>query len=142
MAKEITYNFLELRKEISESVKEHNKYGGWDGLIYNSTTVLAIVMTSLAALLPNLGVFYLKIISGIAAMLIAIDRALNWGARWIYHRQMRHEYLVILAKISFYENMPENFTDEEKKAHFMEIYTELYNTRRKEVSMPGVKAAL
>jgi len=53
---------------------------------------------------------------------------------------MRHEYLIILAKISFYENMPENFTNEEKKAHYMEIYTDLYNTRRKEVSMPGVKA--
>ncbi|MDR6194570.1 hypothetical protein [Siphonobacter sp. SORGH_AS_0500] len=71
-------------------------------------------MTSLAALLP-IDIFYLKIISGIAAMLVAIDRALNWGARWIYHRQMRHEYLIILAEISFYGNMPENFNKEEKK---------------------------
>ena len=138
MENEITYNFLELRKEINDSIAEHNKYGGWDGVIYNSTTILAIVMTSLAALLP-IDVFYLKIISGIAAMLIAVDRALNWGARWIYHRQMRHEYLIILAKISFYENMPKNFTEDEIKTYFMEIYTELYNTRRKEVSMPGVK---
>lgn len=114
MEKVIPYNFTELRKEINDSVAEHKKYGGWDGFIYNSTTILAIVMTSLAALLP-IDIFYLKIISGIAAMLIAIDRTLNWGARWIYHRQMRHEYLIILAKISFYENMPQNFTDEEKK---------------------------
>jgi len=80
MDKVITYNFTDLRKEINDSVLEHNKYGGWDGVIYNSTTILAIVMTSLAALLP-IDIFYLKIISGIAAMLIAIDRALNWGAR-------------------------------------------------------------
>lgn len=130
-------DFSKLRDEITISAGEHSKYGGWDGIVYNSTTIVTIIMTSLAALL-DVDVFYLKIISGIAAILIAIDRVLNWGARWVYHRQMRHEYLIILAKISFYENMPENFSDEEKKKYYEEIYTELYNIRRKEILMPGV----
>jgi hypothetical protein len=139
MEKEIKYNFSKLREEINVSVSEHNKFSGWDSTIYNATTILAIILTSAAALFPTADPYYLKIMSGIAAILIAIDRALNWGGRWIYNRQMRHEYLIILAKISFYENMPKNFTEEEIKMYYMEIYTELYNTRRKEVSMPGVK---
>lgn len=140
MKKENPGNFSDLKKEIKTSIDEHTKFAGWDGTIYNVTAVLAILLTSLAALLPSsIGTLYPKIISGIAAILITVDRALNWGGRWIYHRQMRHEYLNILAKISFYENMPKNFSEEEKKSHYLEIYTALYSTRQREDAMPGVK---
>lgn len=131
--------FATLRQQVLSSADEHNKYGSWDALLYNSATIIAIVLTSLAALLP-IEVKYLKIISGLSAILIVLDRTLSWGARWIYHRQMRQEYLIIEGKISFYENMPGTFTDEEKKKQYLEIYSELFNVRRKEVAIPGSKA--
>ncbi|MDQ1088427.1 hypothetical protein QE390_002973 [Siphonobacter sp. SORGH_AS 1065] len=32
MDKVITYDFTDLRKEINDSIVEHNKYGVWEGL--------------------------------------------------------------------------------------------------------------
>ena len=132
-------DFSNLKVNIKNSVDEHDKYGSWDGLVYNSTTILAVSLSSLAALLP-IQELYVKILAGISALLITVDKALNWGERWIYHRQMRHDYLIVLNKIDFYENLPSIFTDEERKVYFLEIYSDLYNIRRKEASMPGVKA--
>lgn len=131
------YDFKSLRADVSKSVDEHNSYGGWDGTLYNASTILSITLAALASLLP-IDSKYLKILSGMAAIIIAIDRSLNWGARWLYHRHMRHGYLNILAKITFFENLPSVFTDEERKIYFREIFTDLYTLRQKETEMPGV----
>lgn len=51
---------------------------------------------------------------------------------------MKHEYLIIKAKISFYENMPDGLMNEEIIEYYKDIYNHIYRVRLQEVKMPGV----
>jgi hypothetical protein len=134
----MAYNFEELRKQINDSVSEHNQNQSLDGFLYNSFVIAAILCSSIASLLVYSYPTWAKILSLATAAFIGIDRALNWGARWIYHRQMRHEYLLILARINLVENINEQFTEEERKKYFMMIFDDLFALRKKESLIPGV----
>lgn len=130
------YNFDTIKKQISDSINEHNRTQTLDAILYNGAVFLAITATSSAAMFANnLGLA--KILSGIGALLVALERALSWGGRWRYERQMRNNYLVIQAKINFFENLPSTFSDEEKKKIFQEVYSELYDLRKREGDKPG-----
>lgn len=134
----MVYNFSELRKQIEVSVSEHNSNQTLDGLLYNSSVIIAILCSSIASLLVESFPIWAKVLSLATAAIVAIDRALNWGARWIYHRQMRHEYLLILARIDLVENANAQFSDEERKKYFMLIFDDLFVLRKKESLIPGV----
>ena len=132
------YNLEDVKKQIDESVTEHLKHQTWDSILYNGSVVVAIIASSSATFLIDDCPFVAKILSAIAAIVIAIDRALNLGARWIFQRQMRHEYLSILARINLVENIGEGFTEEEKKKYFLLIFDDLFALRRRESMIPGV----
>lgn len=132
------YNFADLRRQVNESVSEHNRNQTLDGFLYNFFVIVAILCSSTASLLVSSCPTLAKILSLATAAFIGIDRALNWGARWIYHRQMRHEYLLILARIDLVENINDQFTDEERKKYFMMIFDDLFALRKKESLIPGV----
>ncbi|MDJ1473544.1 hypothetical protein [Xanthocytophaga flava] len=134
-------NFDSLKEQIKESIQEHKYHQSLDAYTYNTSVLVAITATTVATLLPPTidYIWFVKILSGIAALLIALDRSLNWGARWLYHRTMRHEYLIIEAKISFYENITQDLSSEEKHKYYLEIYNDLYTLRRREAYVPGVK---
>lgn len=134
----MSYNFADLRQQINTSVTEHNRNQSLDGFLYNFFVILAIVLSALASLLVDSYPIGAKILSLSAAVVVAIDRALNWGARWIYHRQMRHEYLLILARIDLVENSNDDLTDDERKKYFMLIFDDLFALRKKESLIPGV----
>jgi hypothetical protein len=104
--------------------------------------VAAIVFTSTATLLPESFFTTGKILTGIAVIIITLDRSLNWGARWLYHRQLRHKYLNISARISFFENLDSVYSVDEKKKYFQLIYDDLFSLRREEFSVPGVQAQI
>lgn len=40
MENQTEFNFYDLRKDILESVSEHNTFAGIDGTVYNTTTIL------------------------------------------------------------------------------------------------------
>jgi len=79
----------------------------------------ADILTSTATLLPKDYSMLSKIFTGVAAVVITLDRSLNWGGRWLYHRQMRHEYLNISARISLFENTTTEFSVKEKEKYFL-----------------------
>jgi hypothetical protein len=132
------YNFKDLKNQIDNSVKEHKSNQDLDAWLYNTSIVMAVLCSSIASLLISSCPTAAKILTLSAAALVAIDRALNWGARWVYHRNMRHEYLLILARISLVENAEGHFTEEEKKKYFLLIFDDLFTLRKKESLIPGV----
>lgn len=131
------YNLADLKTQVNDSVAEHSRHQTWDSILYNGSVIIAIVASSAATFLIDDAPQIAKVLSAIAAIVIAIDRSLNWGARWIYQRQMRHEYLLILARINLVENIGANFTEEEKKKYFLLIFDDLIALRRRESMIPG-----
>ena len=127
-----------LEAKIDASIKEHNKYGTLDGWIYNGSTIVAIILSSVASFFADELEGYLKLLTGVTAIIIALDRSLNWGKRWLFHRQMKNEYLIIKAKISFYQGMPEGLKAEDDFEAYKDIYNHTYRVRLQEVKMPGV----
>jgi len=133
-------NFDQLKADINSGVKEHEKHQTWDAYAYNSFAILAIIFTSLAAVFPiGDNTWVIRAFAGVGAILISLEKSLHFGSRWVYHREMRHGYLVVSSKIYFYENMPEGFTDGEKKKIYTEIFQEYYRLKIKEGDVPGVQ---
>ena len=131
------YNFQELKKQVNASVKEHSTHQLWDSILYNGSVIIAIVASAAATFLIDDTPYIAKILTALTAIVIAIDRSLNWGGRWIYQRQMRHEYLLILARISLVENIGAGFTEEERKKYFLLIFDDLFALQRRESMIPG-----
>jgi hypothetical protein len=134
----MAYDLKALKKQISTSVQEHSKLQTLDSVYYNASVVLAIACASAAGIFIDLYPLIAKILSAFTAIIVATDRALHFGERWIYHRQMRHEYLLILARIDELENMNDQFTEDEKKKYFLLIFDELLALKKKESTVPGV----
>jgi hypothetical protein len=132
----MSQNFDPIKDQIAKSIKEHNQTQTIDAILYNGAIILAIAATSSAAIFANC-LKPAKILSGIGALLIALERALSWGGRWRYERQMRNNYLIIQAKINFYENLPPTFSEDEKKKIYLEVYSDLYDLRKREADKPG-----
>lgn len=128
----------ELKEQVRESVNEHSSSQTIDGLWYNSSVIAAILSSSFATFLIDDCPFVAKILTALSAIIIAIDRSLNWGARWVYHRQMRHEYLLILARINLVENLGDNYSEDEKKKYFLLIFDDLFTIRKRESLIPGI----
>ena len=134
----MAFDLNALKKQVAQSVQEHSRLQSVDSVYYNVGVVLAIGCASAAVILTDYNPMIAKILSAFTAVVIAIDRALHFGERWIYHRQMRHEYLLILARIDLVENMNEEFSQEEKKKYFLLIFDDLFALRRRESLVPGV----
>jgi hypothetical protein len=123
------YDFSELKVQLNKSVSEHNEKQSLDGFLYNGSVIAAILCSSIASQFVDKFPDWAKILSVAAAIIIAIDRALNWGGRWIYHRQMRHEYLRILDRINLAENSEDKFTPDEAHKYFVLIFDDLFALR-------------
>ena len=134
----MSYEFNDLKNQITESVNEHNTLQSRDGFLYNGAVIIAILFASSATFLFDYCPLWAKSLSLLSAVIIAIDSSLNFGARWVYHRQMRHEYLIILARIDLIENSNQHFNEEEKKKYFLLVFDDLFALRKKESMIPGV----
>lgn len=131
--------FESLKSQLRENVAEHKRYQGVDAMYYNGITAVVLLATTATTLIPidTQWAPLLKILTGLATFLIALERTLDFGARWRYHREMRHGYLAVLAKINFYENLPGEFGAEERKRYYAEIYADLFSLGRREGEIPG-----
>lgn len=132
-------NLEKLRVEVSKLVAEHETQQGFDAILYNGSVIFAIAFSSAATFLSEEWHFAAKILSALTAIIIAIDRSLAFGARWIYHRQMRHDYLAILDRITLAEAGNDLFDDSEKKKYFMLIFDDLFALRKRESVIPGAE---
>src|SRR5437870_503029 len=61
-----------------------------DPVMFNGGTILVLLLTTLATLLPSTTYTWAApLCSALAGLFVAMERALGFGARWRYHREMR-----------------------------------------------------
>jgi hypothetical protein len=135
-------DFTEMKGRIKESIKEHDRELVRDSYVYHISLFIAFAFSGAAAVMPATEdyIWLTKILSAIAAFVIALDRAANWAGRWVYHREMKSEYLILEAKIHFFDNICESLPDTEREKYRNELYSDLYAIRRKEIQIPGVNS--
>jgi hypothetical protein len=75
--------------------------------------------------------------SGIAGFWIAAERALGFGARWRYHREMKSGYEAIIDMLDFYQGLPAS----EQPKYARDIFTALYALRSRESAIPNAGSA-
>jgi hypothetical protein len=99
-------------------------------------TIGVLLLTAAATFIPsikNAPVYLAPICSGIAGFWIAAERALGFGARWRYHREMMSGYEGILDMLDFYQGLP---TSEQPK-YARDIFTALHALRSRESAIPN-----
>jgi hypothetical protein len=128
---------------VKHDVRRHSPRG--DSLYYNGGTVLVLLLTSAATFLgaQSLGVydFVVPLLSGTAAFLVGLERALDFGARWRYHANMRAGYEAILDQIEFLTAVDPVLTPEDRLAGCRQIRDALSVLRRQEAGLPGIGGA-
>ncbi len=95
-------------QSIKKSVDEHDPK--LDSALYNGGTVLALAASIGATSFvwtDDYG-WVPRLLAGVAAFLIGIERALGFGQRWRYHRTMRATYETILLRL---EALPDDAPD-------------------------------
>lgn len=130
--------FSALQLLIKERIDSHDKYETIDGMTYNTLTIFAISLASIATFIPDGVPQIIKALSGLSALLIALERSLSVGGRWIHHKRLKHEYLVVEAMISNYINYPVPLSTEEEVNIYEEIHNKFYQLLRQETEIPGV----
>lgn len=124
-----------LRRHLEQSIKEHSH--GVDSALYNGGTAAVILATALATFLPDLEGLWSwlpRTLTAFAAFWIALERALNFGARWRFHVEMKSGYRAILASLDILELVPE-----EDRAEYVEsLRHDLLVLHRREAALPGV----
>ena len=138
---ETNQSFLELKAHITDAINEHKKDQKGDGIWFNFGTGFVLLATTASTLIPlNSGEVLLwsaKILTGLATFLVALERSLNFGARWRYHIDMRNAYQSILDEMNFSKIM---YTDKEKLAETLaNIRAELRVLRKRGGELPGGK---
>lgn len=112
----------------------------WDSFLYNGGTVVVLAATMAVTVVSDFGsVPWLpRALSGCAAFLVGLERALNFGGRWRFHREMRHYYKGLIDRIDFYISFQDRLSPEQRSVFCDEIWRELRDIRRREEQIPGV----
>jgi hypothetical protein len=125
-----------IKQRLLEAIKDHNT--ATDSWCFNGGTVLTLLLTTVASLLSSgtLGnhASIGAVLSAAAGVLVAMERALSFGARWRFHAEMKNGYRSIIDMIDFAPLLPEG---DEKKKYITDIWTKLYALRSREALLPG-----
>lgn len=130
--KELTDNLI---LELKSAVNKHGRDSVGDSIQYNGATVLALAATTAATILPEGYSTLTRILTGLATFLIAIIRALNFGMRWRFHKEMKSKYQNLLDAATLVPSFPE---DKQLKA-VQAIHSRLSALRVLEGAMPGME---
>lgn len=126
-----------LEDSIRSSMNQHSHW--IDSALYNGGTVIVILLTGAATFTPDFGepwTWVARILTGIAACWIAIERALNFGARWRFHVEMKNEYKMVLDKYNIHKIL-KNRSNKEQAKSLKDILTSLDALRHRESAIPG-----
>ncbi|HJQ27336.1 MAG TPA: hypothetical protein VKA60_25850 [Blastocatellia bacterium] len=124
-----------LKAKLSTSIKEHSKRCFLDSFLYNGGTTAVLLATTAATFLPDsLGAWFWlpKALTAFATFWVALERVLNFGARWRFHLEMKNAYQVIEDMIDYSEHLPES----KKEDYIQSIWQELMILRRREKGIP------
>jgi hypothetical protein len=124
--------------------KRHKKSGNWDSFAYHVLTVVALASTTaatlLATLVPSDRTWIVAVFSGLATVLIGIERTFGLGPRWRDHQTLRAGYDGLLDKISVYRAQSHWSVDVQGK-RLTEVMQDLRRLRRQEGIAPKVESA-
>jgi hypothetical protein len=105
-----------------------------DPIFFNGGTILVLLLTTLATLLPSSNFSWAApLCSAIAGLFVAMERALGFGARWRYHREMRFSYESIIDMLDFFPVIPPL----ERPKYIRDIFASLYAVRSRESAIPN-----
>jgi hypothetical protein len=130
-------NLEALRARLQQACKEHAPR--LDFWLYNGGTILALILSAAASLLAGktfgdqLGPVA-AVCSATAGVIIAAERALSFGARWRFHKEMENGYISLIDKIDFVPVLPDG---PDKQKYLNDIWTALYALRTRESTIPG-----
>jgi hypothetical protein len=130
-------DFGPIRERLERAIDEHSP--STDSWCFNGGTLLTLIFTATAALFAGKifgdSLTYVgAILSSIAGVLVAAERALAFGARWRFHHEMRGGYRSIMDMIDFAGLLPNG---PEKAKYTRDIWTALYALRSRESAIPG-----
>ncbi|WP_433893208.1 hypothetical protein [Streptomyces sp. CA-111067] len=123
-----------LTATIRAAMRPHG--GKRDSLLHNGSTMAAMAATTAATVIPDGHALWARVAAGIATFLIAVARALDFGARWRWHLNMRSRYAILLDRVDQAQLLPPGVRQEA----LSRIYDELSKVRGLERGMPGVGA--
>jgi hypothetical protein len=135
----------ELKERLQDARKPHARKT--DSLLYNGLTVLILLFTGTASFLPTLQPenIYLRVtaqaLAALAAFAVAMERSLNFGARWRFHLEMDNAYCALIDMLEFYRVTAEMLPDAERQKYLQDFMKELYAVRRREAGIPGAGTA-
>ena len=121
-------HLVEIEGRLKQSIEEHSTLP--DGFWYTTMTVLPLAFTAfstVAAKIDGLST-WVSIASALAALCISLERALGFGARWRYHREMKSGYRNLLDGVAFVNTLPE----ERRQAFLNDWWAKLLAMRGRE----------
>ncbi len=127
----------QLKTDIAKAITEHRHDKRGDGIRFNFGTAFILFATASATLIPTEPIWLLwcaKVLTGFAALWVALERALNFGARWRYHIEMQSSYQSILDELNFMSLLDER----DRNETLQNIRAELRVLRKRASEIPGV----
>ncbi|MBK7357180.1 hypothetical protein [Propionivibrio sp.] len=130
-------DFTPIKERLQRAIDEHSP--SLDAWCFNGGTLLTLTFTAASALFSSQAfgeklTFVAAILSSVAGVLVAAERALAFGARWRFHHEMRSGYRSIVDMIDFAALLPDG---PEKAKYTKDIWTALYALRSRESAIPG-----
>lgn len=122
---------MPLYYELRRLVRCHR--GRADSFYYNGFTAIALLATGAAAVLASAHPFVAASLSAIAAFIIALSRALNFGGRWRWHLQRQNCYNRLIYRL----NQAALFESATQRATVRHIYELLIAETALEAGIPG-----
>jgi hypothetical protein len=128
-----------LRQTLEAAMADHERH--YDGWLYNGGTVVALVATTTATVLPSVSgiaknnIWIIAVCSGVATLLVSLERALRFGERWAYHSGMKARYRFLLDSLVVLFTL----TQGEQTRAFRNLMVELRAVRLLESALPGVR---
>lgn len=100
-------HLAEIDRRLKQSIKEHSTLP--DGFWYTTMTVLPLTFTAFSTVAAKIDGLsnWVSIASALAALCISLERALGFGARWRYHREMKSGYRNLLDGLAFVNILPQ-----------------------------------
>ncbi len=128
----------QLKTDIAKAITEHKHDKRGDGFRFNYGTAFVLFATVSATLIPTEPTWLLwcaKVLTGFAAFWVALERVLNFGARWRYHIEMQSSYQSVLDELNIIPLLDER----ERNEALQNIRAELRVLRKRAPQIPGGK---
>lgn len=134
---DLSEDFLNILKtRLTTARDKHKNHGSGDAWRFNGGTIIALLCTTgatLVATFTGAPTWLAPVVTAVATVLIAIERALGWGARWRYHSELENAYECLIDMIDFYPFVPPS----DRGKYAQDIIAALYAVRSRESAIPN-----